>query len=286
MELLEKPLPDEYHIHNASSFGEAMSSDDSPSNNFSGRLWLLLQHRMINPRAWPCWNPDILKKSTLTSLQRQESHMLDDDLSDPVAQQSFHDDDPEYLLDSQETLIDDRLYLSDDLFDDIGLMDGQDSEALAKDIAFADEDEILDEDSFWAELDVGAADQGVEEIIFEDILDFDEAMAGGIPKTKPRAEEAFRATHDNFLKNDASLSHQQFPQTLGADHVWSEPLNHRSNGTIDDGSSPAVDNSFSQNGFGAESFSHNDEILDESRFELLGETGDEIIDAAETSIGF
>ena len=78
------------------------------------RLWFLLQREMVNPRAWPSRNPDILNLAKARCVQDVTSQMLDD---------STIDEDVElidWFPESQETLIDDDFNMEDDLLDTEG----------------------------------------------------------------------------------------------------------------------------------------------------------------------
>ena len=218
--------------------------------------------------------------------------MLDDNLSDAIAQQGFHNDDSEYLLDSQETLFDDHLDLDDNVFEDIGLMDNQCSTDLGNDKAFDVDDQILDEDLFWAELDVGATDQDMEETPFEDILGSDEFMNGDDSRARPRAADT-GGMHNDTPENGSIVSHieSRLSQPANADCFRGEPsgvpikeASHGLNDVLSGDINTANDNGLPHDSLGERPFDDIGEILNWSADKILGQMycDDEMLDATAT----
>lgn len=152
---------------------EWSTNNNSGSTHIQARLWSLLQQKMVEPCAWPRWNPDILNLSTLTDTEQPDTHMLDETWLNPDSQQGCNRDHFDHFSNSQETLLgdDSGLDLDDDILDSEDLMDIQRWAEPQRSIDPTFEDEMLDEDLFWAELEIRSDNPSADETLFEDILE-------------------------------------------------------------------------------------------------------------------
>ena len=171
LEALQKPSLRQYS-RNDSTLSDQSNTDKTLSlTEIQARLWSLLQQAMLDPRAWPRWNANILDTSTLPSRGDFASRMLDEDPHAPRSEPESFSNGPENVFDDLDMAFEDDFNFPNDLMINEGQMLDTSLDTGA-DIAI--EDDGVDEDLFWAALDFEAGEQvHDDEPLFEDLLDYD-----------------------------------------------------------------------------------------------------------------
>ena len=205
LEILRQPFSDTNPRCGLTHINEWTTNETSPLDEIQARLWSLLQKAMVDPRAWPRWNPSILDLSTLPCRSESSSYMLDDDPIDLESGPGSLSNDPEYASNDPDTLLDDVFDFDDSLFNEEN--DMYNISSVTEGVLLV-EDDFIEEDLFWAALDV---DQALdEEALCKDSPDSEELLEQGLSAFKDKPEETEESSYQNLPKDDWSMSRVDF----------------------------------------------------------------------------
>ena len=172
---LQETLPDE-GLRDTLSFLDEPEDNNATSTGIQAHLWLLLQREMISPRAWPGWIPNILNTSKLNRNEDSNSNMLDETRPKSIIEPSLSGKDFECVSDDEDLLFDYDLDENNDFCHIEEILDSQRLVDLQTCENFAVEDDSMDEDLFWAELELDRSEKPSSEASFDDILDVTKNM--------------------------------------------------------------------------------------------------------------
>ena len=127
--------------------------------------------------------------------------MLDESPPYPNTEPGLDSEDPHCVRDSRDILLDDSLGFDSGLFlegDAIGTQYLGNSQAQRE---LTPEDNVVDEDLFWAALDIGGNDEAPDEMLFESYLGSQDVLVEDLFRSDMGVQECDQGTHEDPTKD-------------------------------------------------------------------------------------
>ncbi len=245
----------------ASTFDE-QEANGSTQPGIQARLWSLLQHRMIDAQAWPRWSPDILNVSMLARRASLGLYILDDPSLNAITKPDLTNVEFDNVPEARDIMLDDILDFDDDFLDNGDAADGQCLQDLRMNGDFVIEDDRLDEDLFWAELDVDADEDPPIGTLSQDTLE----SSGNEERyeVQREREEDDESRHDDLFGDHFRVDTDNLPslqastEGIGRPESWEVGFDElptcEVDVLLDDEESAALDDSTFESNLGDESY--------------------------------